>query len=221
MTGIITITINGSAEIWRSPDNKKILHKLQTDKGEVRTYSGKIANSVGQTLEVEAREEDKGHGLETFVKFPQQDNSGQGSGSGGSGGGNFSGNSGGGSNLIGIKVGHAINNAVQLAIADGNATKESIKIHATEIYELSKELEVEFAGQPAEQKKFNPAVVTPPAGDAQERDVYAILTEKGLIDRVNKASVAKTELDTWLSSCGGDENKFAMYTAKVLSDQGF
>lgn len=217
MKGTITITINGSEEIWKSPDGKRVLRKLQTDKGEIRTYSGKIANSVGQTLEVEAREEDKGHGLETFVKFPQQDNSGQGSSNGGSGGGN----SGGGSNLIGIKVGHAINNGVHLAIADGNTTKESIKIHATEIYELSKELEVEFAGQPAEQKKFNPAVVTPPAGDAQERDVYAILTEKGLIDRVNKASVAKTELDTWLSSCGGDENKFAMYTAKVLSDQGF
>lgn len=50
----------------------------------------------------------------------------------------------GGNQLAGIKVGHALNNAVNLAIAEKDLSLSNIRVHAENIIRLSAELEADF-----------------------------------------------------------------------------
>lgn len=86
----------------------------------------------------------------TLESAPQEGKPSSSSGNRSSGGGSSSGGSGqrqgggGNSGLAGIKVGHALNNAVQLAIAEGNWTSEGIREHAETILRLSVKLEADY-----------------------------------------------------------------------------
>ena len=71
-----TITVESVEEVWRSPDNQRILNEVTTDKGKFKTYSGPISSTQpGESIEVDIEERNakNGRGKEMFVTLPKRD----------------------------------------------------------------------------------------------------------------------------------------------------
>lgn len=137
---------------------------------------------------------------------------GQGQPSGGQGGGGARVD-----NTIGIQVGHAINNAVQMAVAEyGNGGFDAmddanIEKHARAIYALSQKLKAELSAKPPAQQAAEAPDLTPM--------VQAIINDEGMGEALGASqhSVADCVKVFKHSSIGMDRAKFVAYLKTTLS----
>lgn len=121
----VSIKHNGGWHTLAEGDTVEVVYKV----------NGKYRNAKRSTLTLEEAGEGGGSSNQS---------SNRGSGSSGSVAGKGGAARSGGNQLAGIKVGHALNNAVNLAIAEKDLSLSNIRLNAENIIRLSAELEADF-----------------------------------------------------------------------------
>lgn len=172
------IKIQSTEEVWATPDRKKVIRKVLTADGQVfKTYSDAIGTAApGAEFDVEVYEKQGNRGPEKFVKQIQKayDKPGAVYGGGQQPQAPWT------SREIGMRIGCAMNNAVNLA-CHGRIEIGSIDNTMAQLYHAMDKLEKDLNKAPSE---------TAPTLE----DVVAALKADGVYEQARAANVSKTDI---------------------------
>jgi len=198
----ITITIQGQKGSPFDITPTLRMWTLLTDQGEKKTMSKKIGEApAGTTMEVEEYTNDKG---KTYIRQIQDEN-----GFAGGGGGKK-----GGFDTVGVEVGHAITNAIQLLIySKDTPTQESIEKHAKMILAVGDKMKAERKGAPAEDK--------PPWEQSKKQTPLDFCKEANLGDRIAKSGMPESHIEQVWQDVGMDKSRLTQEINSQLTTAGF